>query len=116
MVTCYLLGFDSEAGHVETWDAVIDRLAPAWGKDVAVLGRLLRDCPYGLPRGRVTRPGRRFLVLHGGDSPRTDWLVPVLLAFALERQTVRVLYDEHERMIREDRMTVLSVLGSGDRW
>jgi hypothetical protein len=30
VVTCHLLGFDSEAGHVEMWQAVIDRLASAW--------------------------------------------------------------------------------------
>jgi hypothetical protein len=111
VVTCHRLGFDADAGHVEMWDAVIDRLAAAWGKDVAVLGRLLRDRPYGLSRGRVTRPGRRFLVLHGGDSPRPDWLVPVLLAFDLERRDVRVLCDEHERTLDDDRIIVTKALG-----
>jgi hypothetical protein len=112
VVTCHRLGFDSDAGHVEMWDAVIDRLAAAWGKDVAVLGRLLKDYPYGLPRGRVTRPGRTFLVLHGDDSPRPDWLERVMVAFGLERQIVRVLYDEHERMLDDDRINVAKALGS----
>lgn len=111
VVTCHRLGFDADAGHVEMWHAVIDRLAAAWGKDVAVLGHLLKDRPYGLPRGRVTRPGRRFLVLHGDDSPRPDWLVPVLLAFALDRREVRLLHDEHERTLDDDRIIVAKVLG-----
>jgi hypothetical protein len=110
VVTCHRLGSDAEAGHVEMRDAVIDRLAAAWGKDVTALGRLLRDRPYGFPRGWVTRPGRRFLILYGGDSPRPDWLEPVLLAFALEHRDVRMLYDEHERMLDDDRIDVAKVL------
>ena len=111
VLTCHQFGFDAEAGHVEMWDAVINRLAVAWGKDVAVLRCRLTDHPYGLPRGRVTRPGRRFLVLHGGDSPRPDWLECVMVAFALERRDVRVLYDEHERTQDDDRIIVAKVLG-----
>lgn len=111
VVTCHDLGFDEEDGHVEFWHAVIDRLATAWGKDVAVLRRLLRNCPYGLPRGRVTRPGRRFLVLHGDDWPRPDGLERVLVAFRLDRRLVRPLSDEHERMMDGDRMQLLRALG-----
>ena len=88
-----------------------ERLASAWHKDAAVLRRLLRNCEYGLPRGRVTRPGKRFLILHGEDSPCTDWLERVVLAFRLDRRSVRVLFDEHERTMAEDRRRVLEVLG-----
>jgi hypothetical protein len=111
ILTCYQLGFDAEAGHVEMWDAVIDRLATAWGKDVVALGRMLKDCPYGLPRGRVTRPGRRFLVLHGDDWPRADGLERVVIAFGLDRRPVRVLFDEHERTMEEDRGMIVKALG-----
>jgi hypothetical protein len=107
ILTCYQLGFDAEAGHVEMWDAVIDRLATAWGKD----GRMLEDCPYGLPRKRVTRPGKRFLVLHGDDWPRADGLEAVLVAFGLDRRLVRVLFDEHERTMEEDRGMIVKALG-----
>ena len=70
VVTCHELGLDAEVGHVEMWIAVIDRLVVAWDKNAMVLRWLLRDRCYGLPRGRVTRPGKRFLILHGGDAPR----------------------------------------------
>ena len=111
VVTCHQLGFDSEVGHVEMWTAVTDRLASAWHKDAAVLRRLLRNCAYGLPRGRVTRPGKRFLILHGEDSPCTDWLERVILSFHLDRRSVKSLFDEHERTMAEDRSSVLKVLG-----
>jgi hypothetical protein len=111
VVTCHELGFDAEFGHVEMWTALIDRLAVAWSLDVAVLRRTLKDCCYGLPRGRVTRPKRRFLVLHGDDSPRPDWLERVRVAFHLELRSVRVLFDEHERTLAEDRKRVSKALG-----
>ena len=112
MVTSHQLGFDAETGHGEMWDAVIERLALAWAKDAAVRRRVLKDCYYGLPRGRVTRPGRRFLDLHGDDAPRTDWLERVLVAFDLDRCSVRVLFDEHERTMAEDRKLVSEALGA----
>jgi hypothetical protein len=110
VVTCHQLGFDAEAGHVEFWDVVIERLATTWGKDVAAIGRMLKNCPYGLPRGRVTRPGRRFFVLHGDDWPRADGLGRVLVAFGLELRLVRVLFDEHERTMNEERNRVTRAL------
>jgi len=54
VVTCHQLGFEAEVGHVEMWTAVLDRLAVAWGKDAAVLRRLLKDCCCGLVGRRVT--------------------------------------------------------------
>ena len=87
VATCHRLGFYSEAGHVEMWDAVIDRLADLWGWDVTALRGALGSNPYALPRGRVTRPGKRFLVLHGDDWPRGDGLERVLLP--LERFPIK---------------------------
>jgi predicted transport protein len=110
-MTCHQLGFDSEVGHVEMWTAVLDRLGVAWGKDAAILRRLLKGHCYDLPRGRVTRPGKRFLILHGNDSPCPDWLERVILSFHLDRRSVKSLFDEHERTMAEDRATVSEVLG-----
>lgn len=111
VMTSHALGFDAEAGHVEMWGEVVVRLASVWDKDVDALSRKLRNCPYGLPRGRVTRPAKRFLVLHGGDSPCADGLEPVLVAFGLRHHFVRVVFDEHERTLEEDRMRVTKALG-----
>ena len=96
---------------MKLWGAVIDRLAVAWGKDVAVLRRLLKDRCYGLPRGRVTRFGKRFLINQGNDFPCPDWLERVLVAFRLDLHSVKVTFDEHEQMLPDDRITVNETLG-----
>lgn len=110
VVTCHQLGFDAETGHVEMWGAVLDQIARAWGKQREPLGKALGDCCYALPRGRVTRPGRQFLVLHGDDAPYPDWLERVLVAFQLQRSLVRLLPDEHERMLRADQLKLALTL------
>ena len=58
VVTCHQLEFEAKVGHVEMWTAVLDRLAVAWGKDAAVLRRLLKDCCCGLVGRRVTTSGQ----------------------------------------------------------
>lgn len=111
VATCHELGFDSETGHVDMWTAVVDRLARLWRRDGGALRRALENHPYGLPRGRVTRPGKRFLINHGGDWPRDDGLERVLLAFGIEPDAARALPDEHERTTRADRAKLTWSLG-----
>jgi hypothetical protein len=105
------MGFDSEAGHVDLWPSVIDRLAKTCDRDARILRRLLKDRYYGLPRGRVTRPAGRSLVLHGRDAPRPDWEESVMRRFDLDPRSVGILYDEHETMMAEDRRRVTAALG-----
>ena len=105
LLTCEDLGFASDQGHPDLWPAVIDRLAAAWGKNATALRRYLKDQYTGLPRGRVTRPGR-YLILHGDDTPTADWLTMVIRRFRLEGSRYRVLFDEHERRLPYDRRRV----------
>lgn len=111
VISCHELGLDAEIGHDDLWPAVIERLAAAWDKDARALQRLLKDRYYGLPRGRVTRPGGRFLILHGADSPTSDWLERVIRRFDLDRRSVKVLFDEHETMMAADQKRVMTALG-----
>ena len=111
VLTCHDLGLDAEFGHVDLWPAVVARLATAWGRDERALLRRLGDRCYGLPRGRVTHPAGRWLVLHGSDSPRRDWLVRVCRRFDLDRRTVVVLHDEHETTFAEHSRAVRDALG-----
>ena len=111
VLSCHELGHDAEVGHIDLWPSVIDRLAEEWRKDARFLRRELRDCYAGLPRGRVTRPEDRSLVLHGKDAPVSDWLARVIRRFDLDRRSVRVLYDEHERMLPADLRLMAEVLG-----
>jgi hypothetical protein len=111
VLTCHDLGFGPDEGHFDMWPSVIDRLASAWRRDRRRLKRLLSKHCYGLPRGRVTRPDRQSLVLHGHDAPVADWLERVVDRFDLDRRSLKPLYDEHETMMGEDRCQVAAALG-----
>ena len=74
-------------------------LAAAWGKDAQVLKRRLALSYTGLPRGRVTRPDKTFLVLHGKDSPVQGWEEMVIASFRLSGRKVKFIFDEHETQL-----------------
>jgi hypothetical protein len=78
---------------------VLTRLAFAWGEDGALLKRRLGLFYTGLPRGRVTRPGKTFLILHGNDAPLSAWAGLVIDRFQLSSRKVKPLFDEHETPI-----------------
>jgi hypothetical protein len=56
----------------------------------------------------VTRPGGRSLILHGNDTPVPDWEDQVIPAFRLDRRELRVLFDEHERLLPDETTAVAS--------
>src|SRR3954466_11942156 len=111
VLTCHDLGFDPEVGHVDLWPAVVERLAAAWGRDAGGLRRRLVGRYTGLPRGRVTRPGRIFLILHGDDAPVADWREKLAEGYRLAGYAHRFLFDEHERMLPGDPERVEEALG-----
>ena len=83
VLSCHELGHDAEVGHIDLWPSVIDRVAEVWRKHT----------------------------LHGKDAPVSDWLARVIRRFDLDRRSVRVVYDEHERMLPLDRRLVVGTLG-----
>src|SRR5262249_20872050 len=100
--------------HSDMWPSVIERLASAWGREVAPLRKRLELCCYGLPRGRITRPGGRFLLIHGDDAPVSDWRARVLRRFQLDRRSVGLCYTEPERTSTEVARPVLEDFGLPD--
>ena len=54
---------------------------------------------------------RQSLVLHGHDAPVADWLERVVGRFDLDPRRVKILHDEHETMMAEDRRRVTAALG-----
>ena len=97
VLACHELGFSKDQSHYDIWPKVLTHLAGLWGRDPKVLRRhLVRHC-YGLPRGRVTHPKKTFLILHGNDSPTSDWKEIVIRRFGLLGRPVRLLFDEHGR-------------------
>ena len=113
VLTCHELGCDADVGHVDLWTLVLDRLARTWRRDRRVLTKYLKNNYTGLPRGRVTEVRNRFLIFHGKDAPVTDWVPKVIRKFDLDHRKVKVTFDEHERMLAEDRSKVTETLGLG---
>jgi hypothetical protein len=111
VLSCHDLGFGPDEGHYDMWPSVIDRLATAWGRDPVQLRRRLAQHCYGLPRVRVTRPDRRYLLLHGADAPVADWLGRVVRRFHLDRRSLKLLSDEHEQTFSEDRRAINEEFG-----
>ena len=110
VVTCADLGLGPDRGHPDLWPKVIDRLAVAWDKKASVLRRFLNEKYTGLPRGRVTKPAG-YIILHGDDAPVADWLPLVAQGFRLEGTRYRVVFDEHERTLPDDRRRLQAFLG-----
>jgi hypothetical protein len=104
VLTCHDLGFDEDHSHFELWPAVIPHLATIWDRDPKAMKRRLGRHCYGLPRGRVTRPEKTYLILHGDDSPipEPDWTEAVVRAFRLHGRRVKPLLDEHEQTLPGD--------------
>jgi hypothetical protein len=114
VVTCRDLGCGPDAGHdADLWPKLIVRLAATWGKDPKALKRRLALSYTGLPRGRVTRPDKTYLILHGNDALIPAWEELVLEAFGLSGRNVKFLFDEHETQISGHPQVVESSLGCG---
>lgn len=113
IVTCRDLGCDSDAGHdADLWPRLMTPLAATWGKDAKILKHRLALSYTGLPRGRVTRPDKTFLVLHGKDSPVQGYEEMVVMSFRLTGRKVKFIYDEHETQLPGHSRTWEAMLGS----
>lgn len=113
IVTCRYLGCHSDAGHdADLWPRLMVPLAAAWGKDAQRLKRRLALSYTGLPRGRVTRPEKTFLILHGKDSPTAGWEEMVIASFGLAKRKVKFVFDGHETQLPGHPQAVEAILGS----
>lgn len=104
LLTCHDLRRWDGISHRELWPSVLDHLAATWDKDPAVLRRRLGDHYYALPRGRVTHPRGRYLILHGNDAPVAGlaWKRIMIDRYRLDGMPLATPHDEHERTLRED--------------
>ena len=112
IVTCRDLGCHSDAGHdADLWPRLMVPLAKTWGKEAEALKRRLALSYTGLPRGRVTRPEKVFLILHGNDSPVDKFQEMVIESFRLSGRTVRFLFDAHETQLPGHPEKFISIFG-----
>ncbi len=100
VVTCRDLGCGRDAGHdADLWPRLMGILAEAWDKDAQVFKKKLALYYTALPRGRVTRPEKTFLILHGKDSPTAGWKEMVVAGFRLSGRKVKFIFDGHETQL-----------------
>ncbi len=111
IIICHDLGAWDGISHRDFWPSVLEHVASTWGKDAKVLIHRLRDQYAGFPRGRVTHPKSGYLIIHGNDAPVTDSLDRIKERFRLTDVKVTPLYDDHERVLRDDLRVVQDALG-----
>ena len=113
---------DREMDHSEFWEFhVCQHLAAHWCTKVALsysnLRKRIREYPYGLPRGRVTRVGRTYHVYHGADLSN---------ALGVKRQTIEAIFglkgkakwveDDHEHCLMADKEALREILALEVDW
>lgn len=113
LLTCHDLGRWDGISHRELWPFVVGHLAILWGKAPDAFRRRLGDHYYALPRGRVTNPKGKYLILHGNDSPLVTWREIIVHRFRLHGLQLKSPWDEHERTLREDVLAFEEALGIG---
>ncbi len=58
----------------------------------------IKQCPYGLPRGRIFKTEDQKMILwHGGDSPTKNWLEQVQREFNLSPENLQIFEHNHEK-------------------
>ncbi len=109
--TCHDLKRWDGISHREFWPSILEQLAPAWGFVPDAFLDLLSDNYYALPRGRITKPKGNYMILQGDDAPLRNWKTIVIDRFLLRSLHVKILYDEHERVLSDDVLALEIALG-----
>ena len=74
-------------------------LAEAWRRDALILKKKLALYYTALPRGRVSKPEKTFLIIHGKDSPTAGWEELGIVGFRLSGRKVKFIFDGHETQL-----------------
>jgi hypothetical protein len=108
--------YGEDVTHSDLWERSTSNLiAESWGLKEPDRSELSRH-PYGLPRGRVSKGSSSFFLNHGGDSPVDPAILlrKVSSEFNLQaylaKDKVKLLADNHEKMVREDYAAVSRIL------
>lgn len=112
----------ADTNHSEWWEAsVAGTVARKWTKRLHVtpskLEKELALLTYAFPRGRISKVGRRFLVLQSGD------LTPAMKISNEKIETAFGIagrcswqFDEHEQCIAGDRDEIRRILRIPENW
>lgn len=121
LVTRFDQGVDTN-NHYDWWEtSVAGTVAAEWAKRLRVMPKKLEQelavLTYAFPRGRISKVGRRFLVLQSGDiTPAMSISKDAIeAAFGIAGQC-SWQFDEHERCIEADRDEMRRILGIREDW
>ncbi|KAF0093291.1 MAG: hypothetical protein E1N59_2983 [Puniceicoccaceae bacterium 5H] len=110
---------EEETGHYTMWPEVAVFLGRAWsaelGKPSTLLRRQLMDHPHGFPRGRVVVSSGAATIFSGLE-PQVDALRPFIESAFGVTGHARWQWDDHERVISEDKRAVQGILGLAEDW
>ena len=108
--------------HYEWWEQTVSaRIAAKWAKVLVKSGETIRRdielLTYAFPRGRISKVGKRFLVLHGADLTQPMRISKKLIegAFGISgRCSWR--FDEHEQCQQDDKEQIRQYLKIPEDW
>jgi hypothetical protein len=108
--------------HTKFWDRHVARgLAGNWAVKVAHpfyrLWKLLKEHPYGFPRGRVVDCDGKHMVFHGADIPKGLRVTrrQIESIFGIEGNA-KWIKDDHEHCLMADKVAVREVLALEVDW
>ena len=113
---------DEDTNHYDWWEAsVASTVAAKWAKRLRVTPKELEQelalLAYAFPRGRISKVGRRFLVLQSGDitPPMNIFNAAIEAAFSIAGRC-SWQFDEHEQCIAADRDEIRRILRISENW
>lgn len=111
-----------DMNHYDWWEAsVASTVAAKWAKRLRVTRKKLEQelalLTYAFPRGRISKVGRRLLVLQSGDlTPAMNISKEAIEAAFGIAGRCSWQFDEHEQCIAGDRDNIRSILRIPENW
>ncbi|MDP0501880.1 MAG: hypothetical protein Q7P63_17435 [Verrucomicrobiota bacterium JB022] len=113
------VGGEEDTGHYMIWPGMAKALAQGWsaelGKPSGELGRQLLDYPCAFPRGRVV-VSSGVATVYSGLEPQVDAMRSAIEAAFGSTGHAHWQWDEHERVISEDKRAVQELLRLSEDW
>jgi hypothetical protein len=122
VMTCRYSDGGEEIDHTKFWERhVCRRLAGLWSTRVTIsfnsLSKLLKEHPYGFPRGRVVCDGAEYMVYHGSNIPKGSMVTrgQIEAIFGIKGKA-KWITDDHERCLIADKMAIRDLLALEEDW
>lgn len=109
-----------ECDHPAMWEEMVapllaHKFATKSKGSIQALEKALKEYPYGLPRGRVTKEGLKCKIFHGDNHAKLVSRSLVERAFSCQGKAVWEK-DDHERAVTEEKQAVRRILRLKSDW